>query len=88
MSRGGGGGGGGKCDIPGGNTSGCMVGINVDPATGGCCIGGGGGGGGTMLERSLVAGGLFTSASDGAPSESLPADFCDIPGGGGGGRCT
>lgn len=77
----GGGGGGGKRDIPGGNTSGCKVGIKAGPGTGGL----GGGGGGTILEKSLVVGGLLASESDGVTSVSLFMGFGGIPGGGGGG---
>lgn len=77
----GGGGGGGKCDIPGGNTSDCKVGIRFGPGTGACCLGGGGGG---IWGRSLVSDGLLPSASDAGPSDRLLAGLGGIPGGGGG----
>lgn len=78
----GGGGGGRKRDMPGGNTSDCMVGIIPGLGTGCCCLGGGGGGG-TKLATSMLSEGLLASFSS-EPSDGLPADFGGNPGGGGG----
>jgi len=88
LISGGGGGGGGNRDIPGGNTSGCTLGINVGPGPGGCCLGGGGPG--TIFWISWFDKEFLLSVETTAPSNWIAPEFCGIwlGGGGGGGSCT